>query len=479
MSIEIKGNGSSNFANVRTNGGLQVAFSDTSTGNGIVAITGRSDNGVFTGTPLDIDPEVDADYRLRVALDRADFQETWAGAALNSAQWSSTVTTMTTTVSGGYVRLNASAITTLNTVSRVTSYRTFAMVPGCTLVLDMPFQISAASIGILNTTVEFGFFIASGLTAPTDGIFVRLNSAGELRIVANYGGVETQSSSIDYSTLLAPNTDYEAVLVVSASTVYLWIDDVLVGTLEQPTNTPTFTQSQSLPVSYRVVNSASAPTTATTLLVGPMAVSTTGVSNVLTLTETAALMGGGGYQGQSGGTMGSTANWVNSTVPATATLSNTAAGYTTLGGAFLFAAPAGAETDFALFGYLVPATAAGASNKNLLIYGVTIDVVNLGAAVATTATVMTWAVGVGSTAVSLATAEAATTKARRVVGLGVQSLIVGDPIGGRVDGIRFVFTTPLLAEPGTYVHIILRIPVGTATASQVLRGVVGFNAAFV
>lgn len=48
-------------------------------------------------------------------------------------------------------------------------------------------------------------------------------------------------------------------------------------------------------------------------------------------------------------------NHTNSTAPTSATLSNTAAGYTTLGGRFQFAAVAGAATDYALFGFQVPA----------------------------------------------------------------------------------------------------------------------------
>lgn len=43
------------------------------------------------------------------------------------------------------------------------------------------------------------------------------------------------------------------------------------------------------------------------------------------------------------------------------TISNTAAGYATPGGAFRRVAVAGAETDYALFAYLVPA--GGAANS--------------------------------------------------------------------------------------------------------------------
>lgn len=489
MSVKI-GNGipaSSELA-INTNGAALVRVSDASADNGILAVTGRSDAGDFLGVPLDIDPETDADYRQRVAQDRLDFQETFSGAALNSAQWSSTVTTMTTAVAAAYLALNAGNSVATSAVARVQSYRSFPLAPGGTLTLTVPIKIAAASVGIANCTWEIGFFIASGITAPTDGVFLRMNASGELRLVASFGGAETQSSPIAFTTtptgwdsaVLPVNADREILLVVTASEVFLWFNDTLIATLEQPAAQPTFKQAQSLPVSFRIYNaSGGAPSSTTQLLIGPMAVTTSGLSNTLSIAETATMMGAGGYQGQSGGTMGSTANWANSAAPAAATLSNTAAGYATFGGQFSFAAPAGAETDFALFAFLVPVIAANAHNKNLMIYGVRIDAVNAGAAVATTATVLQWALGVGSTAVSLATAEAATAKARRVIPLGIQSWIVGAAIGAPVESVRHTFTGGVLAEPGTYVHAILKVPVGTATASQTIRGTVTFDAYYV
>jgi hypothetical protein len=90
--------------------------------------------------------------------------------------------------------------------------------------------------------------------------------------------------------------------------------------------------------------------------------------------------------------------WSNSAEPASLTLSNTAAGMATLGGKFQFAAVAGAATDYAIVGFQVP------GSQSLFVTGVDIDAWNLGAAVATTPTVLTWGIAAGSSAVSLATA---------------------------------------------------------------------------
>jgi hypothetical protein len=170
-------------------------------------------------------------------------------------------------------------------------------------------------------------------------------------------------------------------------------------------------------------------------------------------------------------TQGSTANMANSASPATATLSNTAAGYTTLGGQFQFAAVASAETDFALFAYQVPAATAAITGRQLYITGVSIDTFNTVVAVATTATVLQWAIGIGSTAVSLATADGAATKAPRRMPLGVQSFPVAAAVGA-VDSPIVANFEPLCVNAGEFVHIILKVPIGTATATEIFRGTV-------
>jgi hypothetical protein len=173
----------------------------------------------------------------------------------------------------------------------------------------------------------------------------------------------------------------------------------------------------------------------------------------------------GSYNNPRGAAVGQSANYVNNTAPVSATLSNTAAGYATLGGQFQFAAVAGVETDYALFAFQVPVAAAGGGNRNLVIRGVRIETFNM---------------GVGSTAVSLATADSNTagTRAPRRIPLGVQSIPVGTAIGGNVTPIDVNLDAPLYVAAGTFVHIILRMPVGTATASQIIRGLAMINGYF-
>jgi hypothetical protein len=170
---------------------------------------------------------------------------------------------------------------------------------------------------------------------------------------------------------------------------------------------------------------------------------------------------------------GQTSNSANSTNPTNATLSNTAAGYTTLGGEFAFAAAAGAATDYALFAFQVP------TGYQLIVPCVRISCVNTGAiGSAITPTILRWAIGVNASNVSLATTDSAGTSwAPRRIALGMQSWGLSAFIGQQPPDI---VTQPadMVIDSGRFLHVIVRIPVGAATASQVFLGTVAFPGAY-
>lgn len=447
---------------------------------GFVTIAAETDPGNVTGARTMVQIDADEDYRLRVGADSLVFQETFAGSALNSAQWSSTVTTFTTAVGNQYLKLNSGASAAANGVARVQSYRTFSLEHAFALYIEFPIQIVAASLGITNTVVEAGWFLASGTSEPTDGVYLRCNASGVWQLVSKYNGSEQASASFSPATAgIVVNSDAECLLVINTIQAELWIDNVLVASVNRAASVPSLTISTSLPITFRVYNGAVAPASATQLWIGPVVVSKGGAMNPLGASDASALMGWGGYQGQSGGTMGYTANSANSAAASSAVLSNTAASYTTLGGQWQFAALAGAETDYALFAYQVPAIAAGSYNRNLVIRGIRIEAVNTGAAVAGTPTSMSWQIGVGASAVTLATvADTATAKQARRIPLGMQSFVVGAAIGASANAIDVKFAAPLVCEPGGFVHVIMKQFAGTATPSQIVRGVVFIDAQY-
>lgn len=78
--------------------------------------------------------------------------------------------------------------------------------------------------------------------------------------------------------------------------------------------------------------------------------------------------------------------------------------------------------------------------------------------------------------VEKAEAKAAARAPRRIT-LGTQAFPVGAAIGADAGKrIDVNLDAPVVVEPGTFLHVILKMPVGTATASQIIRGVVGINA---
>jgi hypothetical protein len=156
------------------------------------------------------------------------------------------------------------------------------------------------------------------------------------------------------------------------------------------------------------------------------------------------------------------ANWANSTVPANATLANITASYTTLGGQFRFAATAGAETDYCLFGWQNP------SPYTFYCTGIRIgEVRNEIVAVAGTASVLEWGASFGSSAASLATAG---TYPPIRIALGQQSFPIAAAIAAIVPAIDWRTGTPMAVQPSRFLDIILRLPIGTATATEFFRG---------
>jgi hypothetical protein len=120
--------------------------------------------------------------------------------------------------------------------------------------------------------------------------------------------------------------------------------------------------------------------------------------------------------------------------------------------------------------YQVPAGTIAVQGKRLKITGIRIDAINNGAAVATTATTVQFSLAFGNTAVSLATTDAAATKAPRRVALGYMTWPVGAAIGTQATPISVDFSHgPIYVEPGHFVQLVGKFLVGTATASQVIN----------
>ena len=223
--------------------------------------------------------------------------------------------------------------------------------------------------------------------------------------------------------------------------------------------------STQIPLQIQLFNSAVSPTTAPVVVVSDVYVSGLDADYNLSSQHIHSLHSRNATQHPFSGAQ--SAQFVNSAVPANATLSNTTAGYATLGGLFQFVAVAGAVTDYALFVYQVPV------NSNLVITGIDIDTWNTGAAVATTPTLMMWGLHANNTVASLASSVGSK------IPLGTQILPIGTVIGGTANRLSKSYDTPIVVNSGKYLAISLRMPVGTATASQEIAGMVNIDGYFV
>ena len=119
------------------------------------------------------------------------------------------------------------------------------------------------------------------------------------------------------------------------------------------------------------------------------------------------------------------------------------------------------------------------ANNRLIVKAVHIDAISYGAAVATTSTILQWYLSANCSGTALTTADGAdgTTLAPRRIPIGCQAFALAGVNGVSAVDIDKPFRVPLVVEGGRYLHVILAVPIGTATASQVIRGSVILNAA--
>jgi hypothetical protein len=278
------------------------------------------------------------------------------------------------------------------------------------------------------------------------------------------------------------NTNAKYAMVVGERGIDWWIDDVLYGVTELPAANGQPFMSTALPVFLQKYNSGTVGSSPNMIVkVGDVSVMLADLNANQTWANQMASCGLG-LTGMNGGTMGSSqVQWANTALPAAAAATNTTAALGAfLGGIFQMNAPATSATDVIVASYQNPVGGVNQTPRTMKIRGVKVDCVNLGAAVATTATTFAVALAWGSSALTLATAETAsfannTAKARRIQPLGVINFPVAAAIGVAAAPITFDFEAPLVINPGEFVQVIAKPLIGTATASEVFAWVVSPN----
>jgi hypothetical protein len=396
------------------------------------------------------------------------------GAAVNTQLWTQSLTTMTVTQATRLTTMNAGASVASGTHAIHTSLRQFIKPLGSVLRFTTRWRPEWKAA---NAVEEAGFGAPVGVTAAVaNGAFLRVTSTGTVIAVRSFNNGEQVSGTLAAIGTgpgeVDPDSYYTLDIFINDDSVRYVLqraDDSLAGQIAE---TPVIDyvlrfakatiaewQAISVPVFFRVYNNA-ATATASRLFYSAVCVSLYDVDAQQPWAEQLAVSGRGGLINPASGAQ--SANYANSAAPASATLSNTAAGYGALGGQFQFAAVGGAETDYALFGYQVPA------GRTLIVRGVKITTWNTVVAVATTPTLMQWGIG-RANAVTLAA-----NSFRRAI--GSQTFPVGAAVGAMANDVPW--TGLHVVDSGQFFHIILKMPIATATATEIFRGVIDVEASF-
>lgn len=469
MSISLKSGTSTDLATVDTDKQLLVNLPKDPSKAGTVRILSADGDAI----------DVTENNALRVSTGNVILYDQVDGSAVNTNLWAPVVSGMTITNAGGFYNLNAGSATTASAYAILPSIK-FIPLYG-TLPLKLEVNAKVTNLPEANATAEIGLGTVATNGAPTDGAFFRWTPAGQFVCGINNGGSELLSAAL---TGTITDTDGVATITMPPSTsvihlfaieivedrVLFFVDDIQVADLSVPSGQayPFATGRQQ--VFARVWNGTT-PSVGATISIGQIVVKQEDLNQNKPWDKILASIGRGNYQSPVS-PFGQTANHANSTSPASATLSNTAAGYATLGGRFQFAAPAGAATDFAIFAFQVPA------GYQLYVNDISISCMNTGAIGGLTGTILDWALGINSSAVSLATADGAGTWAPRRIPLGMHAFAISAAIGSQASDINRRFDTPVCIDSGRFLHIILQVPAGLATGSQVLRGDVFVNGYF-
>lgn len=476
MSVEIALTGSAAKLS-GTSGAAHVLLYDAN-GAPLVVQSGNLITGAKTGVPIvgydeDIARTIRVGRQGGLGLNRVNqplFHDIVDGAAVNTQQWAQTLTTMTAVQASRIVTLNAGNSVAATTVAAHTSLAVFPKVRETTLRLSARMRFNWQAPG---ATMQVGFGVAGTTVEQVqNGIFFRITTAGAVHLVyaANSADVVTKDTGVSVGPAagqLDPSRWYDVDIFIGDDSMRLVVHHsdgdtktapVVDSTLSYAPAQATDTLLRALPVLVRILN-VTAPSTASQLQYSNISVMQQDVEEGRLLGDAIARSGRGGLVNPASGAQ--LANYANSAAPVSATLSNTAAGYATLGGQYQFAATAGAETDYALFAFVVP------TGYTLHVKSLRIDAFVMGAAVATTPTLLQWFVD------RAAAATLATNTFRRAV--GVQSFPVGAAIGQAATPIEWYPDVPHVVESGQTFHVGLKMPVGTATASSIIRGTVAVD----
>lgn len=498
MAVIDSGSSTAGKANVDSNYNLQVNLPTTASQAGFSQQVFAPDPAVTRITRVSEDGQVYSAEARQVF--QGDFT---AVTAVQSAKWGTNATTMTKAVqTNGFMRLNASAITTTTTGISMYSNRVITLENGYDLVVR--FQARHANATATNKQIDAGLgyylFAAGQANAMNEFIGFRWTTTGGLLGVletSEGGAAGAQTININSNVPYADNISKEYKLVITELEVQYWVDGAYVGRIAKPTTMYGAIKSVSLPVIFRTFNSG-ASSAACTFDFGQVSVIKCGPDDGQSHPARMAAMGKSSYYQQPDIQTAATLTHnlpASGTAPTAATGSNTASvlnntaqmgGFFRMNGATITVT---AQSTFWVAGWQNPAvpTAVGVATnaRNFYVTGITVSPLIVSTVLVGGGFAALWFAAIGATALSSATADADGTTAvaqktdrlvplARLTSFGAAAAIGTVETGAGDSTVQF--TTPLVIHPGEFLKIGLRTTfVTAAVTSGTLDGAINVN----
>jgi hypothetical protein len=423
-----------------------------------------------------------------------------------SYKWNTTATTMAKAVqTNGFMRLNSGLSVTTGQGISIYTARAFTIEEGSEHRIKIHAKHQNAGVAAKQMDLGLGYYQFAGGQANPMNEFIgfRWNTSGNFQaVVETSQGTAPLSNaeSLNGGVPLNDGQDRLYEIVLQPFYVEFWIDGVFYTRIAKQTGSYSVLKGVSLPIIARVFNSGT-PSAAPTLDIGSVQVSKLSADNVPFATLQAGMSKSTIYA-QTDLVVSPTnphlmPSPISGTAPTAQTPTNIASALlgtavTSMGGfyrATLTSVSATTHSNYILTAYLNPIfpTAAGVAtnSRNLVITGIHISPMIVTTTLAGGGFTAICFAAVGSTAISLATAEAdgtadRNTKSPRIIPLGLVLSLPATAAAGTIStdvgNHDFQFVTPLVVHPGEFIHVGFRtITVAAAVTAGVADGAVYIN----
>jgi hypothetical protein len=398
------------------------------------------------------------DNRLRVGTETLIFYDPINGSTVNTVIWTQSQSGMTQTQANSALTLNAASSLVSGNYSILTSQNRFLFLTE----YPMYSQYRAKVVFQTNTVVEFGFGNVATTAAPTDGVFFRVDGAGNIRGVVNFNGTETTTAILaTLSSTIIYN--FEVFMFEDHAQFEITTNDGftvdVVTYLAIPNTQVSLVSIEHLPTFARVYNSGTAPAAAQ-LVIGSVNIQQL---DVATNKMWPAQMSTIGHHGNiNPNTFAQTLQLAAGAAPTTTTPTNATCAYATLGGEYSLNMTAASENLLGVFGFQVP------SPFTFFLTDIWMSQPVVTTAFTTTATVQEWCIMVASS-------NNPSTATGQRYPLSFFTAAASAAVGTMFNGtaINLTPTTPITIYPGQFLLVLVKNVVGAATG--VYRGSIMLN----